>query len=65
LQLTALPARLDDRLEEAAAERSAFKSEIVRQAIRYYVRENPHGFAAFTSGSRRNRSGSYDPTGEF
>lgn len=61
-----VPARLDDKLEAVAADRDVFKSEIVRQAIRHYVRENPDGFAAFSHGSRRNQDvveGDRAPTG--
>ena len=38
-----LPAALGEQLDSAAAQNNAFRSELVRRAIRYYVRENPDG----------------------
>jgi len=38
-----LPAALGEQLDSAAAENNAFRSELLRRAIRYYVRENPDG----------------------
>jgi len=38
-----IPEPLNASLEEAAQARGAFRSEIVRRALRYYVEENPDG----------------------
>jgi len=38
-----IPESLSASLEEAANARGAFRSEIVRRALRYYVQENPDG----------------------
>jgi len=42
-----LPAALGEQLDSAAAENNAFRSELVRRAIRYYVRENPDSLDIF------------------
>lgn len=50
---------LNEMYEKAARERGVFKSEIVREALRYYVRENPRGLRAFPDHTRqeqRNRT---------
>jgi len=36
-----IPEPLNASLEEAAKARGAFRSEVVRRALRYYVEENP------------------------
>lgn len=36
-----LPAALGEQLDSAAAKNGSFRSELVRRAIRYYLRENP------------------------
>lgn len=38
-----IPESLNASLEEAAESKGAFRSEIVRRALRYYVQENPDG----------------------
>lgn len=50
-----LPDPLDEKLEEAADERQAFKSEIVRRSIRFYVKKNPDGIRALKHPSDRKR----------
>lgn len=62
-----LPDRESDVVEQAAEERGAFKSEIVRRAIRYYINQNPDGIRAFSAGSggrRSKQSGSEAGQGE-
>lgn len=48
-----LPAALGEQLDLAAAENNAFRSELVRRAIRYYVRENPDDLDVFDQSQRR------------
>jgi len=45
-----------DRLEAAADERGVFQSELIRRAVRLYIKENPDGIRAFTGGSAQNRN---------
>lgn len=56
-----LPGKLSDRLDQAAEERGAFESEIVRRAIRFYIEQNPDGIRAFTAGSAGRQAST--PTG--
>lgn len=49
-----LPASLGEQLDSAAAENNAFRSELVRRAIRYYIRENPDGFDVLTRRPRKS-----------
>ncbi|MFC7047026.1 ribbon-helix-helix domain-containing protein [Halobacteriaceae archaeon GCM10025711] len=48
-----LPKALGEQLDSAAAENNAFRSELVRRAIRYYVRENPDGLDVLDQSQRR------------
>ena len=56
-----LPAELGEKLDEAEAERGNFRSEILRAALRHYIRTNPDGYVAFRETSenrpRRKQSG--------
>jgi hypothetical protein len=65
------------RIERAATEREQLQSEIMREALRFYIVENPHGIEAFEGGrpeeysskdgeSAGESSGQsvYDPMGE-
>jgi|AntDeeMinimDraft_8_1070380.scaffolds.fasta_scaffold20614_2 metal-responsive CopG/Arc/MetJ family transcriptional regulator len=36
-----LPASIGEQIDSAAAEKGSFRSELVRQAIKYYLAENP------------------------
>jgi len=47
-----LPAALGEQLDAAAAENGSFRSELVRRAIRYYLRENPDEIDVFAQQSR-------------
>lgn len=43
-----IPERLYTSIEEAANAHGLFRSEVVRQALRYYVEQNPDDFSEFT-----------------
>lgn len=43
-----LPTPAADLLEQAAAEQGWLQSELIRNAIRYYMAENPDNIRAFT-----------------
>jgi len=38
-----LPGSIGEQIDSVAAENNAFRSEVVRRAIRYYLSENPDG----------------------
>jgi hypothetical protein len=46
---------LNKKYEDAATERGVFKSELVREAMRYYARQNPRGLETF--GGRTSKTG--------
>lgn len=50
-----IPDPLDEKLEQASEERQAFKSEIFRRAVRYYIKNNPDDIRALRRPSDRNR----------
>lgn len=52
---------LNEKYEDAATERDVFKSELVRDALRYYARRNPRGLETFGGGTpktgRKSKNG--------
>ena len=69
-----------DRLQEATREECTYRSELIRDAVLFYMAENPagiHAFADVSHPARRRRSeasteeagivseGAYDPTEEM
>jgi hypothetical protein len=49
------PEQLNDWYERAAEERGVFKSEVVREALWFYARENPDEIAVSGVGTTENR----------
>lgn len=60
-----VPSEVDDALQAAANEQGVFKADIVRRAIVYYVKQNPHGFEVYSEGRSQSQSEDggriYDP----
>lgn len=49
-----IPEPLNASLEEAANARGAFRSEIIRRALRYYIEQNPDAIQSFDDTSRNS-----------
>jgi metal-responsive CopG/Arc/MetJ family transcriptional regulator len=59
-----VPDTLSEQYERAVEERGAFRSEIVRRALRYYAQENPDEIRAFTAESGRTHGAAQGGRGE-
>lgn len=68
-----IPDRLDTALQNAADEVGLFRSDVIRRALIYYIRTNPHDLEAFSKRSSKasqnseasqTLGGTYDPTQE-
>lgn len=44
-----LPPKMGEKIDKAVAERELYRSELLRAALRHYIKTNPEGYSAFVS----------------